>query len=225
MKRLSILFAVIFMSLTALCQELDNKFYFRFGYSNPSWNYFGQGKDYWADGTSKFGGNFEVGTIFMIQRITPAKNMAFGIDATYLYANFNDFHRGDKTGDTNLGIYRVGSKAGPSFTYSPIKKMAFDVYVKADVAWAALAAPYEKKIDDGDDYFLDYLPVGLSTGLNFRYGILLLGIEYNTISPQLESDDYKGVYLQDGINQHNGEVNGIKKSKMQNLNFTIGMCF
>ncbi|HAH25745.1 MAG TPA: hypothetical protein DCL77_18640 [Prolixibacteraceae bacterium] len=225
MKRLTILFAVIFLSLTAICQELNNPVYFRFGYSDPSWNYFGQGKDYWAKGISKFGGNFEVGTIFLIQRLTPAKNMAIGIDATYLYANFNDFYMGEKPEDVNLGIYRVGTKLGPSFTYSPIDKMAFDVYVKADVAWAAVVAPYEKKIDDGDDYYLDYLPVGLSTGLNFRYGLLMLGVEYNTISPQLESDDNKGTYLQDGINELNGIKNGSKKSKMQNLNFTIGMCF
>jgi hypothetical protein len=226
MKRLTILFAVIFLSMNAICQELDNSFYFRFGYSNPSWNYFGQGKDYWAKGTNKFGGNFEVGTIFQIISLTPAKNMAIGIDATYFYANFNDFHVGNKTGDVNLGIYRVGSKVGPSFTYSPIEKMAIDVYVKADIAWAAVVAPYEKKIDDGDDYFLDYLPVGLSTGINFRYGILMLGVEYNTISPQLESDDYKGLYLQETVVDHNGGVvYGSKKSKMQNLNFTIGMNF
>lgn len=225
MKKLTFLFAVTLLSLTAICQELDNSFYFRFGYSNPSWNYFGQGKDYWVDGTSKFGGNFEVGTIFLIKSVIPAKNMAIGIDATYFYANVNNFHIGDETGDVNLGIYRVGSKVGPSFTYSPMDKMAFDVYVKADVAWAAVVAPYEKQIDDGDDYFIDYLPVGISTGLNFRYGKLMLGVEYNTISPKLESDDYKGMYLQEALDDFNGEEAGNKKSKMPNLNFTIGMSF
>lgn len=225
MKRLTIFFAVIFLSLTSIGQELDNSVYFRLGYSNPSWNYFDQGKDYWAEGVSKFGGNFELGTIFLIKSIIPAENMAIGIDATFLYANFNNFHLGDEMGNVNIGIYRVGSKVGPSFTYSPIDKMAFDVYVKADIAWASVVAPYEQKIDDGDDYYLDYLPVGISTGLNFRYGILMLGVEYNTISPELESDDYKGMYWQDGMNDFNGEENGSKKSKMPNLNFTIGMCF
>lgn len=225
MKRLMLLIAVVFLSLTGICQELNNPVYFRFGYSNPSWNYFGQGKDYWAKGTKKFGGNFEFGTIFLIKSIIPAENVAIGIDATFLYANFNDFYLGDKTGDVNVGIYRVGSKIGPSFTFSPIEKMAFDVYVKADVAWATVLAPYEEKIDDGDDYFLDYLPVGLSTGLNFRYGVLMLGVEYNTISPELESDDFKDMYWQEMMGDFNGEENGSKKSKMQNLNFTIGMCF
>lgn len=225
MKRLTILFAVIFLSLTAICQELDNTVYFRFGYSDPSWNYFDQGKDYWTEGTKKIGGNFEVGTIFLIKSIIPAENVAIGIDATFLYANFNNFHNGDETGDVNIGIYRVGSKIGPSFTFSPVEKMAFDVYVKADIAWASLIAPYEEKIDDGDDYYLDYLPVGLSTGLNFRYGILMLGVEYNTISPELESDDNRGIYWQEMMNVLNGIDDESKKSKMQNLNFTIGMCF
>lgn len=225
MKRLTIFFAVTFLSLTAICQELDNPVYFRFGFSNPSWNYFDQGKDFWADEVSKLGGNLELGTIFLIKPVIQAKNMAVGIDATFLYANFNNFHAGDETGDVNLGIYRVGSKVGPSFTYSPIEKMAFDVYVKADIAWAAVIAPYEKKLDDGDDYFIDYLPVGISTGLNFRYGLLMLGVEFNTISPELESDDYKGMYFQEMMGDFNGEENVSKKSKMQNLNFTIGMCF
>ncbi|HET6559416.1 MAG TPA: hypothetical protein VFG54_18980 [Prolixibacteraceae bacterium] len=225
MKRLTILFAVIFLSLTAICQELDNTVYFRFGYSSPSWDYFGQGKDYWEEGTKKFGGNFEVGTIFLIKSAIPSENIAIGIDATFLYANFNNFYYGDEIGDVNIGIYRLGSKVGPSFTFSPIEKMAFDIYVKADIAWAAVLAPYEEKIDDGDDYFLDYLPVGLSTGLNFRYGLLMLGVEYNTISAELESDDSRGRYWQEGMNFFNGEENGSKKSKMPNMNFTIGMSF
>lgn len=225
MKRLTILFSVIFLSLTAICQELDSPIYFRFGFSNPSWNYFGQGKDYWMDGTKRFGGNFEAGTIFLIKSAIPDKKMAIGIDATFVYANINNFHVGDESGDVNLGIYRVGSKLGPSFTISPMEKMAFDVYVKADIAWATVLAPYEDKLDDGDDYFMDYLPVGLSTGLNFRYGLLMLGVEYNTISAELESDDNRGTYWQEGMNFINGDDDGSKKSKMPNLNFTIGMCF
>lgn len=225
MKKLTVLFFVIFLSLPALCQELNNPVYFRFGFSSPSWNYFDQGEDYWAEGTKKFGANFEAGTIFLFRSASTARNMAFGIDATFLYANFNNFHFGDDAGDVNIGIYRLGSKVGPSFTFSPVEKMAFDIYVKADIAWAAVLAPYEEKIDDGDDYFIDYLPVGLSTGVNFRYGLLMLGVEYNTISAELESDDNRGTYWQEGMNFLNGEENGGKKSKMPNMNFTIGMCF
>lgn len=225
MKKLVFLFVIAIMSLSAFSQKLDNKFYFRFGYSSPSWNYFDQGKDYWAEGTSKTGFNFELGTIFMIPSILQSENMSLGVDADFIYANFNNFKVNDDAGQANVGIYRVGSKVGPSFTYIPVENMAIDVYLKADVAWATVVAPYEEKIDDGDDYYIDYLPVGLSTGLNFRYGLLMLGIEFNTISAQLESDDYKGTYLQEILDEFNGEENPGKKSKMPNLNFTIGLNF
>jgi hypothetical protein len=225
MRKLIVLFAVTFISLNALCQKLDNPFYFRFGFSNPSWEYFDQGKDYWQEDVSKYGVNFELGTIFLIPSSTMSENMVFGINVDYFYANFNNFHGEDDSGEASTGIYRVGSKVGPSFTYIPAEKMALDVYVKADVAWAAVVAPYEKEIDDGDDYFIDYLPVGFSTGLNFRYGMLMLGVEFNTISPKLESDDHKGVYLQEILDEFNGEDRLRKKTKMPNMNFTIGMSF
>ena len=159
----------------------------------------------------------------MIPSILQSKEMSLGVDADFLYINLNNIKYEDDFGAMNMGIYRVGSKIGPSFTYMPRDNMAFDVYVKADIAWAALIAPYEKKIDDGDDYYIDYLPVGFSTGLNFRYGVLMLGIEYNTISPQLESDDYEGVYFQELLLY--GEESPGKKSKMPNLNFTVGLNF
>lgn len=224
MKKFTILFTFTLISLTAFCQELDNEFYFRIGFSNPSWNYFDQGKDFWGDGISKYGANFELGSIFLIKSFTPAKNMAIGINVDYFYVNFNNFHADDAEA-FNLGIFRVGSKVGPSFTYSPMEKIAIDIYAKVDVAWAALMAPYEKKIDDGDDYYIDYLPVGLSTGLNFRYGVLMLGVEYNVISPELESDDYEGLYFQEMLGEFNGEEEPSKKSKMPNLNFTLGLSF
>jgi hypothetical protein len=225
MKKLILLFAVTFISLTAFCQELDNEFYFRFGYSNPSWNHFGSDKDGWADGVKKSGANFELGSIFLIPSLTQAKNMAFGINVDYLYSNYNKFAIKDDEDGFNLAIFRLGSKIGPSFTYSPAEKVAFDVYVKADFAWATAAVPYEDKIKDEDDYYAAYAAVGLSTGLNFRYGILMLGVEFNTISTELESDEYKGVYFQEMIEGVVGDSDPGKKTKLPNLNFTIGMSF
>ena len=151
--------------------------------------------------------------------------MALGINADFIYANFNNFNSEDELGAVNLPTYRVGSKVGPSFTYSPMDNMALDLYVKADIAWVTVVAPFEEKFDDGDDYFIDYLPVGFSTGLNFRYRLLMLGVEYNVISPELESDDLKGVTFQEILEEFHGEETLSKKSKMPNLNFTIGICF
>nr|WP_321355551.1 hypothetical protein [uncultured Draconibacterium sp.] len=225
MKKFIIAFTTILFWLSGTAQDFDNRFYFRAGYSSPSWSYFDQDKDFWGEGTSKYGANFELGTIFMINSALQSKEMVLGIDAVFLYTNFNNFKYEDELGSVNTGIYRVGSKIGPSFTYSPAENLAFDVYVKADIAWVALIAPYEEKIDDGDDYFIDYLPVGFSTGVNFRYGMLMLGIEFNTISPQLESDDFEGYYFQQYIDAFNEEEMVHKKTKMPNLNFTVGLNF
>lgn len=225
MKKLFVLLAVSTIAINAISQNFDNEFYIRLGYSSPSWEYFDVGKDNWGDNITRTGGIFELGTIFMIPSILKSENMSFGIDATYLYSNANNFEMKSAQEDFNIIAYKMGSKLGPSFTYMPSEKVAFDVYVKADIAWAALVVPYEESIDDADDFYLGFAPVGLSTGLNFRYGVLMLGVEFNTISPELESDDYEGVYWQDFVNEDTESNSDSKKSKMPNLNFTIGLSF
>lgn len=225
MKKLTILLVVVLISLSAFCQKLDNPFYFRFGYSNPSWKYFGFDKEAWGTEVNKYGVNFEIGTIFMLQTIPKPENISLGINVDYLYVNYNNFKLSSANGDNNLGIYRLGSKIGPSFTYSPIEKMAFDIYVKADLAWGAIAVPNDDGFDEGDDYFLDLFSVGISAGLNFRYDVLMLGIEFNTINPELESDDSNGVYFQELLEGLTGKGDKGKKSELPNVNFTIGLNF
>ena len=82
-------------------------------------------KNDWGDYTSKYGANFDLGSIFMIQPWA-AKNMALGINVDYLYLNYGNFKIDDYDYENNLGSLRVGSKIGPSFSYSPVKNMAFD---------------------------------------------------------------------------------------------------
>ena len=66
MKKLVVLTAVLLLSVSAFSQELDNKVYFRFGYSIPSWNYFELGKDGWDSDVTKLGANFDLGTIIQL---------------------------------------------------------------------------------------------------------------------------------------------------------------
>lgn len=215
MKKLTTLLVITLITLTSLGQHLDNEFYFRFGYSNPSWSQYGMDKDDWPDDVSKTGAAFELGSIFMINSILKADNMAIGINVDYFYFNYNNF---SDDNDSNLGDVRVGSKVGPSFTYSPVDKMAIDVYAKADIAWVTAATEYEGSIGDADDYYMGYGTIGFSTGLNFRYGLLILGLEYNKVSPKLESDDDPGHYF--GNTDDDGD-----KSPLPCMNFTIGMSF
>ena len=72
---------------------------------------------------------------------------------------------------------------------------------------------------DDADYYTKSGALGFSTGLNVRYSILMIGFEYNTISPGLENRDHPGVYL--------GNVNdiGSDKSPLPSVNFTLGLSF
>src|SRR5690606_17593246 len=106
---------------------------------------------------------------------------------------------------------------GPSFTFSPVKDLAFDAYVKADIAWVTATAIVEDNNTDDADAYANIGTVGLSTGVNFRYKILMLGIEYNTVSPELENVDDDTYFLRLWDNN--------KKSLLTCLNFTIGLSF
>jgi hypothetical protein len=225
MKKLTLLFAIVLLSLCSFAQQLENQLYFRGGYSTSNWSQFGLTEEDWNSKgfDSKYGAHFEVGHIFMLNRILKSDNMAIGINVDYAYANLHNYS-GNNDDFENLGSLRLGSKIGPSFTYSPVEKMAIDIYAKMDILWGGSAVLYHDTPDDADDYYSGYGAVGFSTGLNFRYGLLILGIEFDTISKKLESDDYPGTYFQDDIDKITGEDSG-DKSKFPSLNFTIGMSF
>lgn len=216
MKKIIAVLLVTFVTISGFAQSsLDNEFYFRMGFSSPSWQQFGGTKVDW-DGYNKFGVVGEIGTIFMFKKIPLPQNMAFGLDVDYLTFCYNQFS--NNTNDEDLGTLRFDSKIGPSFTFSPVKDLAFDAYIKADIAWVTATAIVEDNNTDDADAYANIGTVGVSTGVNFRYKILMLGIEYNTISPELENVDDDTDFL--------GSFNGNnKKSPLPCLNFTIGLSF
>ncbi len=229
MKKATFTVILILVSIISFGQYLDNQFYFRFGYSSPSWKQFGLTEQEWNNFgiTSKAGASFELGSIFLIKSILDRDDMSFGINADYLYTVFHNFENEDNVNGANLGVFRAGSKVGPSFTYSPVDKLEFDVYAKLDFAWATGAVIYySDMIDDAEDFYLGKVDFGFSTGLNVRYGILMLGVEFNTISSELESDDYPGFYLQQLVDAEFEDFFGSdKKSKLPCTTFTIGLSF
>jgi hypothetical protein len=215
MKKFLAVLMVTFVTISGFAQSsLDNEFYLRLGYSSPSWQQFGGTKEDW-NGASKFGVVGEIGTIFMFKKIPLPENMAIGLDVDYLSFCYNQFS--SSTYNEDLGTLRLDSKIGPSFTFSPVKDLAFDAYVKADIAWiTATVEVYDGNTDDAVAY-ANIGTVGVSTGINFRYKILMLGIEYNTVSPELENVDDEGSFIDNWDNN--------KKSPLPCLNFTIGLSF
>lgn len=204
-------------NVTTVQRPIDNVFYFRLGYSSPSWEQFGGTKEDF-DGFNKSGFMAEIGKIYMLNRIGLPENMAIGIDVDFISFYWHRFSYRDGE-DVDLGTLRAESKVGPSFTFIPGNKLAIDVYAKAVFNWiTATAIVYDNNADDAEGYGKIFC-VGFSTGVNVRYSKLMLGVEFNTISPKLENVDYDGEYL--------GNINdpASDKSPLPSLSFSIGMAF
>jgi len=200
-----------------LQNNIDNVFYFRLGYSMPSWKQFGFTQDLLeGNGFKRSGAMLEMGKIYMLNSIPLPENMKIGINADFFSIYWHLFSSDEYNED--IGTLRLDSKIGPSFTYMPVDKLAIDVYVKADISWVtATVDVYDKNYDDADGYG-KVGTVGLSTGFNVRYSKLMLGVEYSTISPKLENVDNKGEYV--------GNMNDdSKKSPLPSVSFSIGMAF
>jgi len=227
MKRITVIIATVFLFLNSFSQEFDNEFYFRFGYSNPFWKQFELSEDEFlqAGFNKKMGLSFELGTIFMLNRLLQSDKAVFGIDADYLSLTYNHFYVDRMFKNGNFAHLRASSKVGPSFTYTPVDKLAFDIFAKANIVWSSVAVFFDEVYGDADDFYLGGVKMGFSTGLNIRYDILMVGIEYETVSPKLESDDHPGVYLQEVINSNFGKNSQAIKSKIPCMNFTLGLSF
>jgi hypothetical protein len=79
-------------------------------------------------------------------------------------------------------------------------------------------SPLHKLLESIFKYNIGYVAFGFSTGLNIRYGIFMIGFEFDTVSPELESNEYPGEYL--GNIDDDGN-----KSPLPCMNFTIGLSF
>lgn len=223
MKKLIILIAVILLPTVSFAQgSIDNEVYFRFGYSSPSWKQFGGTKTDWQDVDFKKKGFMgEVGTIFMLKSIPLPDGMAIGVDADYLSVYWHQFTREEGGDKYDIRTLRVDSKVGPSFTYSPVNNIAFDVYVKADFNWfTGTIFTLNDDVEDGGKYG-DIFAVGLSTGINVRLSVVMLGFEFNTLTSKLENVDDPGDYVGNFMDENDDG----DKSKQPSLTFSLGFSF
>jgi len=223
MKKLFVLTFVALMSIPSFAQDdsdLENQFYFRFGWSSPSWTSFGvDGKDDYPDDARRFGGVFEMGSIFMINRLKIADRLRLGINVDYLSISAHAFDISD-----NLNIYNlcIGSKVGPSLSYSPVKSLTFDVFAKINPVWIAGTGLDAGDMDEDEDVFIGYLGMKYSLGVNIRWAILIFGFEYNPGSLKLKNEKGMGDYLG---NPGNYPDDMGEKTSLSALNFTLGFSF
>jgi hypothetical protein len=219
MKRICTVLILFSIVICGFSQDgnLKTQTYFRVGYSLPTWKY---GRYDWQDGTKRVGGLFEVGNIFMLNAIKLAPGMRIGINVDYLSIDYNQFKVDDQTYDFFCG----GSKIGPSFSYSPVKRLVFDTYFKINPVWIdGVLEPVTHNTEDENDFYFGFMGLKYSVGLNVRYSVLMMGFEYNPGNTKMRwfskdngglTDEYYG----------NANDNG-KKTPVPNMHFTLGLSF
>jgi hypothetical protein len=226
MKKTAITIMVLSISILSLAQsssdslnlsqssgDLENQFYFRFGYSQATTSYLGVDEVEFWDDFNRVGGVFELGHIFILNKAALSDGLRIGINVDY--AEFSYHHLTYPDEDVTLGLAKLSSKIGPSLSYSPASNLVFDVFVKAKIPWVGAIALV---VDGEDEVFLGTLGFGVATGINVRYRFIMLGFEYNSDKMKFENQDYPGEYFGDFSEDSD-------KTPMPSFSFSLGFCF
>jgi len=156
---------------------------------------------------------------FILKSIQLPEGMALGINVDYFSFYWYQLQADETVTSLNLVTLSWNSKVGPSFTYSPRNSIAFDAYVKANINWSTEM----QLMNEADEYDGFNKPggIGLSTGINVRLNVVMLGFEFNTISHKFEYEDYPGEYLG---NFADPDDTG-DRSKLPSMTFSLGFSF
>jgi hypothetical protein len=203
--------------------NLKNQFYFRFGYSNPTWKYMGaDGKDDWG-GAKKMGGLFEFGNIFMLNSIKIAPGLRLGINVDYLSLGYHQASSFDDYTDMDkIYFFYAGSKIGPSISYSPVKNLVIDTYFKLNPEWVSVS-DWTYTDDSDDELYMGFVGLKYSVGINVRYSILMMGFEFNPGALKMKWYDTENNELSD---EYMGNMNSDSdKTPVPAMNFTLGLSF
>lgn len=212
MKKL--LFAISLAAIVgaAIGQSIESFSYTKFGFSLPSKDFAGM-PDEVMDELVRVGGVLEFGKIFMIDAIPISEQVKLGINVDWVSLASHVFYDSDSNTDDFMIFGYLGSKVGPSLTFSPVDKLAFDVFAKLNPVWVSVAGNTAS-----ETVFLGTLGMKYSLGFNFRYSSLILGIEYNPGKLVLKDID-TDVELGNGLNSNS------KKTTVDCVNFIIGFNF
>jgi hypothetical protein len=216
MKKLSILFLVICMSIPAFSQ-LDNQLYIRFGLSKPTSSFLYDNSAIWDAYDAKLSGAvLEFGSIFMLNSIPLGSNMAIGINADWVELTTHSIKSDDY--DINSRMFGVSSKIGPSFSISPVGDLTIDASIKFKMNWVSAAFMDWEDIEEANSY-AGSRGMGFATGVNVRYKFLMVGVEYNKVKTKLGNAADNDVYLM------NYEDSDVDKSPIGHWNIMFGFSF
>lgn len=202
--------------------DLEDKSYFRFGYSKPAKTYAGiDDKDIWDDiNTKRHGFMIESGKFYYFNSLELVDGLKLGINPDWY--SFRWHLLNDKDYDSKSHLIFLGSKVGPVLSFSPLDGMAFDAYGKLNIDWVSVLLMTAENMDTSELGF-GFFGFGYSLGLNFRYNALILGFEFartwNKIQHYDADNGFSGDYL--------GNVSDADKdhTPIPSWNFTIGFAF
>jgi len=220
MTRISLAILAFSIAISTLAQnsgDLENQFYFRFGYSIPTSSYFANNDAAYWDLLSKVGGTFELGSIFMLNSAALADGLRLGINVDYVEFSYIQLKEPAPPADYYTGVLKISSKVGPSLSYSPATNLVFDVFVKAKIPWIGGIVLWTAN-DNVNDGYLAGPGIGIATGLNVRYRFLVFGFEFDSDRMKFESVDNEGTYFGNYSDDSD-------KTPMPGLSFTFGFSF
>lgn len=220
------LIAIIFLTVTLISVysqegDLKKQTYFRLGLSVPTWKYYGwDDKSDWDDDTKRIGGMFEAGTLFMLSSIKIADAVRLGINVDYLSAGYHLLRETDA--DYRLHFLYLGSKVGPSFSYSPVDRLVFDAYFKLNPIWVASSLTLYNDDEFNDHIYFGFMGIKYSIGFNIRYSKAMLGFEFNPGSVKFREYDNDEGKLTDN---YFGNINAGDRTPVPGINLTLGITF
>jgi len=160
----------------------------------------------------------DIGGYFYIDSLVAHKKMKLGVDFTFLSFQYNKYVQTFPTEDVLIAkeeceryredhFYAINPavKIGALFSYSPYRNLAIDAFVKANLYYSVwyvehdyvynipgVVHNYNQTKGGSDDSYSGFNVKG-SFGLNLRYKVFLLGLEYCPGSMKYyDMDQYSG---------------------------------
>ena len=171
-KNLVFVFTMLFAATTfgqksgTNSDVINNAIYARIAYGYP-------GGTLKSEGVLTAGAQFEVGTVFYINKLSLPDELKLGVDVTYMsisgMVNKDNLVNNNQTNS----YFTAGVKVGPCLSYNFAGKWIADLYFKLH--------PHYFITGEQNQYdAATQLKFGTSMGLNIRYRALMLGCEFTS---------------------------------------------
>lgn len=139
--------------------------------------------------TMNSGFGLQVGKMYFINAIDLGDKFKIGVDVTwisfsYLSGNYDysrTFNNGNETEEIEFPISYMlfSAEVGPSFSFSPTEKMALDIAFKITPTFMTSSGEYFINTGDRESFLASGVGLRYTPAFYFRYGPILLGVEYN----------------------------------------------